>query len=420
MILSGPWNTKASLWLKGRRNIFGHIRSSLGNTDLKKVVWMHCASLGEFEQGRPVLENLKRYYPEVCIVLTFFSPSGYEEKKTYEGADFIFYLPVDSAGNAKEFLNIINPALILWVKYEYWYYYITEVKRRNIPLLLISAIFRRHQLFFKPYGSLYRRMLHCFTQIFVQDNESATLLNTIGLKNNVTVSGDTRFDRVIEIAGNSEAIERIEEFCHAKDVIVAGSTWLEDEEELSHFANVHPEIRFIIAPHEIGPAHLRQVKKLFRNSVFFSQLPVVKKPDADKLLPSPAYSGVNVLIIDNIGMLSRLYKYASVSYIGGGFGQDGVHNVLEAAVYGKPVVFGPVFDKYIEAEELVNSGGAFPVENALQLEERLNLLLSDKHKYEKACKASAGYVYSKKGAKQKILDYIVQQGFGKSLLATKR
>lgn len=404
--LISPWNPKARLWLKGRRGLFEKISKTIPKHP-SELIWMHCASLGEFEQGRPVIENLKAIYPQSRIIITFFSSSGYEIQKKYPGADAIFYLPVDSAQNARRFLDITQPTLILWVKYEYWYYYLTEIKRRNIPLLLISGIFWKEQLFFKAYGSLYRSMLPCFTHIFVQTVESRGLLNSIGVSENVSISGDTRFDRVIEIAETGEPLLHIKKFCGDFPIIVAGSTWQEDEEELDHFANTHPKIKFIIAPHEIDAPHLLEVKKLFVHSVLYSEF-IAKENEG---------LSANVLIIDNIGMLSRLYKYATITYVGGGFGDDGVHNVIEAAVYGKPVIFGPVYEKFVEAVDLVDCGGAFSIENALELEELLDVLLRSSHEYNKACEASKTYVYAKKGANEKIQQFIREK---KLLLSDER
>lgn len=419
IMIVNPWNPKARLWLRGRKNILKKLGTAMNERPSGETIWMHCASLGEFEQGRPVLENVKSHYPNACIVLTFFSSSGYEIRKKYNGADYIFYLPLDSSRNAKQFLDIVQPRLVLWVKYEYWYYYLIEIKKRKITLLLISGIFRNDQLFFKWYGKIYRKMLHCFSHIFVQTEKSKKLMNSIGFSDNVTISGDTRFDRVIEIAEQFEPITMIKKFCGDYQVIVAGSTWVEDEEELDHFANIHPEIRFIIAPHEIGRSHLQNVKKLFLHSIFYSEFE--KQFEERKGLQVFSNEGIdyhspaNVLIIDNIGMLSRLYKYATITYVGGGFGDSGVHNVLEAAVYGKPVVFGPVYEKFIEAEELLDCGGAFSIDNALILEETFNILLHSAHEHRKACEASRNYVYSKQGAKNIITEHIIDQNLLKGL-----
>jgi 3-deoxy-D-manno-octulosonic-acid transferase len=392
--IASLWNIKARLWLRGRKNLLERVSEALKNNN-KPVIWMHSASLGEFEQGRFLIENLRKNYPGVCIVITFFSPSGYEVMKNYKGADFIFYLPEPTSNNAKKFIKILDPKLVLWIKYDYWYHFLHELKKRNTPLLLISAIFRRKHAFFKWYGPLYTEMLRCFTWLFVQDETSVERLHGIGI-NNTSVSGDTRFDRVIDIAENFTEIPMIKEFIGNAPVIVAGSTWNEDEEEIDHYANTHPEIKFIIVPHEIGEDHLKEIEKLFRHRIRYSTL-VQNKTN---------FSDTNTLIIDNIGMLSRLYKYATITYVGGGFGDEGVHNVLEAAVYGKPVIFGPVFNQFREAIDLLEEGAAFTIDTALDLEKVLNDLITDNKLYHECCEAAQEYVQAHKGATKKILDYI--------------
>ncbi|MGZ5136085.1 MAG: 3-deoxy-D-manno-octulosonic acid transferase, partial [Flavitalea sp.] len=317
---------------------------------------------------------------------------------------YVFYLPFGSRRLSSRFIRLTKPTLVLWVKYDYWYYYLDELKQMNIPVLLISAYFNKEQAFFKWYGKMQRQMLTCFSRIFVQTGYSKELLETIELSALSTVSGDTRFDRVIEIAEGLNGYEFIEAFCGSKRVIVAGSTWPEDEEELDHFANTHPEIAFIIAPHEIHEAHLKEIEKLFKRTLRLSSLQT--QLSNGSMSTQPDGNSPNVLIIDNIGMLSRLYRYATIAYVGGGFGDDGVHNVLEAAVYGKPVVFGPVFNKYIEAIDLLEEGAAYTIETALELESVFNELLKDQGLYLEVCDAARRYVYSKKGATEKIVQYI--------------
>jgi len=404
--LISPWNKKAKSWLEGRKGLFPRMQAALGKTssDSEKypTIWMHCSSMGEFEQGRPVIERLRIQSPHCRIIVSFFSPSGYEARKSYKGADHVFYLPLDSRKNARAFIDLIKPDLVIWIKYDYWYYYLVELKKRNIPTLLVSGVFRPGQPFFKWWGRLHRYMLECFTHLFVQTETSRQLLAGLGFTSNVSISGDTRFDRVIEIAEHREALPAIEAFCQGREVIVAGSTWDEDEEELDHFANTHPDIRFIIAPHQIEEARLKEVERLFRNKVRYSDW-VKGTP-----LP-PGRQAPNVLIIDNIGMLSRLYQYATITYVGGGFGDDGVHNVLEAAVYGKPVVFGPVIEKYIEAVELVDCGGGIVIDSALEAESVFRRLLTDEEEYGHVCQASRSYVYSKRGATDQIVNYIQEK-----------
>ncbi len=392
-------NPKANLWLNGRKGLFEKLAAAFYNNK-KPVIWLHSASVGEFEQGLPVLEAIRKQYPGHLILVTFFSPSGYEVRKDYKGVDHVFYLPMDTPGHANRFLNIVQPSLILFVKYEFWYYYLYEAHQRNIPTLLISGIFRKDQPFFQWYGSLHKRMLGFFTAFIVQSESAAQLLRSIGFSKNVIVGGDTRFDRVIDIANHFKAIPVIDSFCGSSAVIVAGSTWTEDDEELDHFANTHPDIKFIIAPHDIDEDRVKECTTLYKRSVRYADYEKNVQSGSD--IPA----NINVLIVDNVGILSRLYHYATICYVGGGFGDDGIHNILEAAVYGKPVVFGPVYDKYFEAEELLNCGGAFSIEDSLELEDLLNELLKNKDVYDNAAIASKVYVKNKAGATQKVMNYI--------------
>ncbi len=404
--IAALWNPKARRWIDGRKGLFEKLEAA-GLASKGPLIWMHCASLGEFEQGRPLLEAIRAQHPTIKIVLSFFSPSGYEIRKDYPGADLVCYLPMDSRDNAHRFIELVNPSLVLWVKYEYWYYFLIALKKKQIPTLLVSGIFRPDQPFFKWYGRLHRYMLDCFAHLFVQNPESAQLLGSLGFSRQVTVSGDTRFDRVAAIATAFRPIPEIEAFCGTRPVIVAGSTWDADEEELDHYANTHPELRFIIAPHEIDEEHLRDVEQLFKHAVRYS---IWKERAAESgELAVGNKQPVNTLIIDNIGMLSKLYRYATITYIGGGFGSDGVHNVLEAAVYNKPVVFGPVYDKYFEATELLEAGGAFSVSNAVELEKEFDRLLTDGAFCEQAGRAAGNYVKNKTGATKAVMEYIQEK-----------
>jgi 3-deoxy-D-manno-octulosonic-acid transferase len=395
-------NPKAKLWLTGRRGIFKKL-AAVFHKNKRPVIWMHCASLGEFEQGRPVLESLRQQYPSHCILLTFFSPSGYEIRKNYEGADHVFYLPMDSPSTASRFLNIVQPSLVLFVKYEFWYYYLHEAKQRNIPLLLVSGIFRKDQLFFKWYGNVHRKMLSFFTCLFVQNDTSAQLLKNIGHEKNVWISGDTRFDRVISIANNFQPIDVIDHFCKNKTTVVAGSTWTEDDEELDHFANTNLSVKFIIAPHEINSDRLGECMQLYKHAMLYSSYE--KAIQQGRSVPVD----INVLVIDNMGMLSRLYHYATICYVGGGFGDDGIHNILEAAVYSKPVVFGPVYDKFFEAEGLLDCEGAFNIEDALELEQLLKDLLEKETLYNTTATAAGKYVRDHAGATESVMKYIQEK-----------
>ncbi len=422
--LAAKWNPKAKRWVEGRKGLLEKIENALSQNNAP-IIWLHCSSLGEFEQGRPVLEKIRKTYPSHKILLSFFSPSAYEVKKEYTGADYIFYLPADSKKNARRFIQLVNPQLVLWVKYDYWYFFLAELKQKSIPILLISGAFRKDQPFFKWYGRLHRYMLECFLHLFVQTEESAQLLKQVGLGNNITVSGDTRFDRVLEIAADFKPMSEIEKFCGTDPVIVAGSTWAEDEEELDHYANTHPHIKFIVAPHDVTEERLKEAEELFVNCIRYSHW--VKEPRNKSQEPKKEYKEpnfkneapnreetttnykpqiINVLLIDNIGMLSRLYKYATITYIGGGFGNDGVHNVLEAAVYGKPIIFGPEYEKYIEAIDLVEKGAAYSIDSAIEIEKLMNDLLADSDWLKESREAARDYVYNKKGATEKIMHYI--------------
>lgn len=367
---------------------------------------MHCASLGEFEQGRPLLEKLRSLYPDHKFLLTFFSPSGYEIKKDYKGADWVFYLPMDGPQNAKRFLRIVHPSLVVFVKYEFWYYYLKKIKYRNIPLLLVSALFWEKMSFFKWYGAMQRKMLSRFDHLFVQDETSKRLMDGIGLSSITTISGDTRFDRVIDIAKNAEAVPLIEKFIGPGKAIIAGSTWPEDEEVLKKIMEAvkYPPVKLIIAPHEINEKHLASIQELFPDAVRMSQLASTSKLASKESLRT----STNVLIIDNIGLLSRLYKYAYITYVGGGFGK-GIHNTLEAAVYGKPVVFGPVFHKFKEAADLIKNGGAISINNAEEGIDAVQKLLNDKQLRVDYCNRSRDYVYASKGATEKITGFIQEK-----------
>ena len=391
--IASLWNKKARLWLDGRKNIFDRLSAELRTQD-SKIIWFHCSSLGEFEQGRPVIENLRKQIPNSKFLLTFFSPSGYEIRKDYKGGDWVFYLPLDSKTNAKRFFDVINPSLVVFVKYDYWYYYLTECKKRKIPLLLVSGIFRQDQPFFKWYGNLHRSMLNCFTHFFVQDKESLQLLRSINI-NNVTVVGDTRFDRVSEIAENFTPIDAIEKFCSSSPVLVSGSTWPEDEKLIKDSTVNFPDLKIIIAPHEIHTEHIDQLRSIFPKAMLHSQL---------KAHPSQPITS-NCLIIDNIGILSKLYHYATIAYVGGGFNK-GIHNVLEAAVYGRPVLFGPEYKKFKEAVGLIEAGGAICITSSNELSATLQKFISNKTELELRGKNSFEFVKQNKGATEKILDYI--------------
>lgn len=386
---------KALSWVRGRKNILELIEQSLDKNVF--YIWFHFASLGEFEQGRPVLEQLKNEDPESRIIITFFSPSGYEIRKNYALADHVFYLPADTAKNAREFIRIVNPQMAVFTKYEYWYHYFDELHKNRIPLLMISGIFRKEQPFFKWYGALHRKMLTRVSYFFVQNETSRKLLSELGITNSM-VSGDTRFDRVADNASHAPGLQKVQEFAEGKKVFIAGSTWMEDEKLIATLARHNPGWKFIIAPHEVNPGRILETEKLFPGSIKYSAL---------KATSDIPISELQVLIIDNIGMLSALYQYGHIAYIGGGFGA-GIHNTLEAAAFGLPVIFGPNYEKFMEAKQLIEIGAAFTIKTREELDNCMSDLLDDGFRI-KSGAAAKEYVRQNTGATQKILDYINQK-----------
>jgi 3-deoxy-D-manno-octulosonic-acid transferase len=388
-------NEKAKRWLAGREDLWAQLENQLATKE--PIIWIHSASTGEFEQAKPVIEQLKKSYPAYKVLVTFFSPSGFHAARKYSLADYKFYLPVDTLKNAERFLNIVQPELVIFVKYEFWYHHLKGIHNRNIPLLLISSAFRKNQAFFKWYGGFYKKMLHFFNWIFVQDVSSLDLLNQHGI-HHCSISGDTRFDRVAAIEENFSDIPLVAGFAGTQNVMVAGSTWPPDEEILAALAAQQPALKLIIAPHEITEDHIINIQKRFPATVRFSQL---KEEE-------PNSQDYQTLIIDNIGMLSRLYKYATITYVGGAF-KTGLHNVLEAAVYGKPVIFGPNYQKFREAKELIAAGGAFSISNTTGLLQKVSVLLNDQQTLAVACEAAARYVRDHKGATKRILQTIQEK-----------
>jgi 3-deoxy-D-manno-octulosonic-acid transferase len=401
--LAAFFNPKVRKWVAGRKNILKRLEESIPAH--QKIIWIHCASLGEFEQGRPVIEKLKSLETGHKILLTFFSPSGYEIQKNYPNADWIFYLPMDGPATAKKFLDIVHPSLVIFIKYEFWYYYLKKIKYRDIPLILISALFRKDMSFFKWYGGLQRKMLSRFDHLFVQNKLSKKLLDKIGLSAISSISGDTRFDRVVDIANKFQPIPEIEKFTGDSKPVVAGSTWPEDEDVLKNMFDLNrdPSLKLIIAPHEINEKHLAQLNKLFPDAILYSDFSV----------NSALHAAKKVLIIDNIGLLSRLYKYGYFTYVGGGMMRNGVHNVLEAAVYNKIVFFGPYYHKYTEAVELVKCGGGISFfddkRDGKMLNELIEALIANKHEYQVRSNAAGTFVQSQKGATNTIIQYIQEK-----------
>ncbi len=386
MEFASLWHPKAKLWVNGRQNWEKELRKKVGK--IESSVWFHFASLGEFEQGRPVLEALKKAEPETNIIISFFSPSGYEIHKNYPLALAVCYLPLDTTNNATTFIEIIKPKYAVFTKYEYWFYFFRTLHQKHIPLYLISGIFRKNQAFFKCYGGFYRQMLSFITYFFVQNEESKTLLNSLGITQ-VSVNGDTRFDRVAENAKNKKELKEIEAFCGSSKVLVVGSTWPADEELLNSIIERYTDWKFIIAPHEIAEANLQRLEEqLHGKTIRYSNLEVHKLT-----LPQ-------VLIIDNIGLLSSLYAYGTIAYIGGGFGK-GIHNTLEAAAFGLPVIFGPNYQKFQEAKDLIELKAGFSISNQAELNDCFKLLQADTHK--EAGKQAKTYANSHTGATAQIL-----------------
>lgn len=352
--LIAPFHRKAKLMVEGHAEVYEKLRSEIDPDS--KYIWIHAASLGEFEQGRPIIEKIKSDYPSYKILLTFFSPSGYEVRKNYQLADIVCYLPFDRKSNVKKFLQLANPYMAIFVKYEFWYNYINQLKKRDIPVFMVSAIFRSDQIFFKWYGKSYQKILHFYKCICVQDESSEKLLESIRI-DNVKVCGDTRFDRVVDIKEASKDLPLAHAFAHPKEgvkplVLVAGSSWPKDEDIFVEYFNRNQGLKLIIAPHEIDEAHLTYIESIMkRPSIRYS------------LASTDTIHNYDCLIIDSFGLLSSLYRYGQVAYVGGGFGV-GIHNVLEAAVYGIPVIFGPNFKKFREATQLLEQGGGYSIHDA--------------------------------------------------------
>src|SRR5258706_9053652 len=392
--LAAFFHSKANQFVTGRRNIFLKLKNSFLRTTVP-VIWVHCASLGEFEQGRPLMELLKKKYPASKILLTFFSPSGYEVRKNYQGADFIFYLPWDTPSNAKRFIEITKPVLAIFIKYEFWYNYSTELKKRNTPLLSVSCIFRSEQLFFKPYGSFFRKILGNFSWFFVQNQESIKLLKSIGITD-VSVAGDNPFGPVHQKTHPALDIPVPPQFKDSEKIFFIGRCWPEDMDLLAAFINENQFLKFIIAPHEISEEFLSEIE----NSL---QVKTVRFSEADARVAE-----ARVLLIDNIGMLSRLYRYGEFAYVGGAFGK-GLHNILEAACNGVPVFFGNKnYEKFQEARELIMRGGAFEVGSYPELKAKYEMLNNRPENFLLACEVTRQFVQENLGATKKIMDYCQQ------------
>lgn len=387
------FDQKLSLFVNGRKKTFSILTSAIKPDD--KTIWIHCASLGEFEQGRPLIEKLRRIRPGYKIVLSFYSPSGFEIRKDYKEADIVVYLPIDTPSNANKFIEQVHPTLAIFVKYEFWPNILSVLKDHSIETILVSGIFRSDQLFFKPYGGWMKKSLASFSHFFVQNQRSRDLLETIGI-NNVTVSGDTRFDRVAEILEQNNKLDFLDMFVKKnKPVLVAGSTWEKDETYLVNFINQNPDndVQYIIAPHNINPKEIQKLKRALNCK---TSLYTDGTLDAD----------TKVFIADTIGILTKIYSYADLAYVGGGFDKDGVHNVLEPAVFGIPLVIGPIYDKFEEAKDLVKLGGCLVAQDEEQLNTHFKQLIQDEEYRQELGAITKAYIYKNHGATEIILDYI--------------
>ena len=388
--IASLFNEKVRKMWRGEREAFRILKEQVDPN--AQYVWFHAASLGEFEQGRPIIERLRQEYPEYKILLTFYSPSGYEVRKNYQGADIICYMPIDTVTNARRFLRLIRPCMAFFIKYEFWYNFLHILKHRNVPTYSVSSIFRPNQVFFRWYGKNYGRVLRCFTKFFVQNEQSKELLNSIGITE-VEITGDTRFDRVLQIKEAAKELPVVEAFASGR-LFVAGSSWLPDEEIFIKYFNEHRDWKLIIAPHVIGEDHLQQIEKLLEGRK------VIRYTQADSQRDS--LKDAEVLIIDCFGLLSSIYRYGQVAYVGGGFGV-GIHNLPEAAVWDIPVFFGPNNERFQEAQELKKNGGGLEIHNYEEFAARMDELTADPTSLLKRGEAAGGYVKGNAGATEIIL-----------------
>ncbi len=390
------FSPKMKLFVNGRKEVFSIMQSKINPND--KTIWFHAASLGEYEQGLPVIEKIKVQYPNHKIVVTFFSPSGYEVRKNNTVADATVYLPLDTKSNAKKFIKAINPELVFFIKYEYWPNYLNELKKLQIKTYLISGIFREKQAFFKWYGGFYRNALKTFDYFFVQNDSSKKLIQSIGF-NNVKVSGDTRFDRVVSILERDNSLDFIEQFQNNKTTIVIGSSWPKDENLLVNYINnASDDIKFIIAPHNIKSEQIQELKNsITKKTILFSDVQT-------RLIASLPEN--NVFIIDTIGILTKIYSYADIAYVGGGFGNPGVHNILEPATFGVPIVIGPNYSHFAEATALVHQEGCISISNQNELNNSFNLLINNEDERHEKGHICSTFVQMNKGATDIILKHI--------------
>ena len=383
------FNSKANKLVRGRSETMQRIKKIKFE---EKPIWIHCASLGEFEQGRPVIEAIKKMQPDQKIVLTFFSPSGYEVQKDYDLVDEVMYLPSDRPTNVIKFIKAINPKEVVFVKYEFWFHFLKQLNKAGINTYIISAIFRPQHAFFKWYGSWYKKMLRYFTKLYVQDEESGKLLTSIGVKN-YQIAGDTRFDRVFEIAQKAKEYPEVAHFTKGAQVLVGGSTWPEGEKIIAEYLKKNTKVKLLLAPHEIHNDHIVQIEQMMSGfkCARYTELEGVNLEE------------LRVLIVDTMGMLSSMYRYGHMAYIGGGFG-SGIHNTIEASTFGLPVIIGPNYKKYKEACDLIELGGAFSISNFNDFARVADKLLNDKESLLNSSKASVNYVNKMRGATKIIVE----------------
>ncbi|HIZ86775.1 MAG TPA: 3-deoxy-D-manno-octulosonic acid transferase [Candidatus Coprenecus pullistercoris] len=402
-LLAGPFNRKAALFVRGRRGLLKSLEEKLKDRGDRETVWFHCSSVGEFEQARPIIEAVKARYPGKYVLLTFFSPSGYELRKNYDKADAVCYLPMDTRRNVRRFLNAVHPSTAVFVKYEFWCNYLSGLKRRGTATYIISAIFRGNQIFFKWYGGFMRRALECYNTLFVQNEESRILLSGIGI-DNVVIAGDTRFDRVKAIcSANTARNEVVEAFAAQKRTWVAGSTWDGDEAVICEAMRSLPDSKLILVPHEVGAQRIGDVKRRFAGySILLYSECEGRSPEEYAARAEAA----DILVVDCVGILSVLYKYGLFAYIGGGFNPSGIHNILEAATYGCPVVFGPHYSKFQEARDLVALGGAFSVRTGEELRPLLEKWLGTPDSITAPSQVCTDYIDSHLGASDKIMSLV--------------
>ena len=392
-----PFNVKIKHWVEGQHEVWSIIETQA--KEIKQpIIWVHCASYGEFEQGLPIIESLKKEYPAHQIWLTFFSPSGYLHRKNDTTVNFVSYLPLDGRKNAQRFLQTIQPSLIVFIKYEFWYYYLAEAKRLSIPTLLMSAIFRKDQLFFKWYGGFYKKMLHLFTFVLVQDENSKKLIIPIIGEEKITITGDTRFDRVLQTTQQTVSFDWLHKL-NASKIIIAGSTWEKDHEIIAAASKELNNYNWIIVPHHVDAASIEECKTALPHATTLTEL----------LHTHQTFNNPKIIIVDQIGLLRSLYQYAYISYVGGGFGKEGIHNILEPAAFGHPVIWGPHFEKFPEASGLLKMGGGYSIFDSASFLNTIQVLNKNPEQYERASQNASQFIQQNAGATLKTIQWIQEK-----------